>query len=158
MHAPQRRDDQKGERVRAKFGQSGDQKGHKIGARGALRQSHVERQQGDDDRVDGIGEKDNALHYEAVELGPLCLGRIGRRLGEVAVGIEGKRVFAAQRAAPTSPGNNLPSPSDITSTASAARSRPMRRVITLMPVFPSTLAMRPDRLKATHTDRPMTTP
>jgi hypothetical protein len=38
-------------------------------------------------------------------------------------------------------GNILPSPSAITSTARAARIRPMSRVITLMPVLPSTRAI-----------------
>ncbi len=38
-------------------------------------------------------------------------------------------------------GNNFTSPSDITSTASAAKISPIRRVITLMPVLPSTRAI-----------------
>lgn len=67
---------------------------------------------------------------------------------------------AARRycSAVASTGNNLIRPSDITSTASAARIRPISRVITLMPVLPSTLAMRPDMLKASQTARPITTP
>src|SRR5205085_2408890 len=57
-----------------------------------------------------------------------------------------------------SPGNSLTRPSDITSTARAASRMPMSRVMTLMPVLPSTRAIRPDRLNASQTDRPMTTP
>ena len=63
-----------------------------------------------------------------------------------------------QRTWLASTGNSFSSPSAITSTASAASSRPIRRVITLMPVLPSTRAMVPDRLKQAQTASPITTP
>src|SRR5262249_10891197 len=47
-------------------------------------------------------------------------------------------------APPARAGNSLLSPSASSSTAIAARMRPIRRVITLMPVWPSTRAMRPE--------------
>lgn len=61
-------------------------------------------------------------------------------------------------AQPRSIGNSLPKPSAITSTASAASIRPIRRVITLMPVLPSTRAMGSARAKHSAVARPITTP
>jgi hypothetical protein len=46
----------------------------------------------------------------------------------------------------------------MTSTASAASSRPISRVITLIPVLPIARAMRPDRLNAIQTASAITTP
>ena len=40
----------------------------------------------------------------------------------------------------------------------AASIKPIRRVITLMPVRPSTWAMRPEAEKTTYVTRPITTP
>ena len=69
----------------------------------------------------------------------------------------GGRPFpCVQRATRT--GKSLPSPSAITSTASAARISPIRRVITLMPVLPSTRAMGSASAKHTAVARAMTTP
>ena len=59
---------------------------------------------------------------------------------------------------PPSTGNSLCSPSAITSTARAAKIRPIRRVITLMPVLPSTRAIGAARAKHRAVARPITTP
>ncbi len=95
------------------------------------------------------------------------LRRVGAQaVGEQAAGGAGAAndvvvtdaCFGVHRAAVASTGNSFTNPSDITSTASAARSRPIRRVITLMPVLPINRAIRPDRLNATQIASAMTTP
>src|SRR6185503_19405152 len=66
---------------------------------------------------------------------------------------------AAHRAATLArAGNSLVSPSDSSSTAIAARISPIRRVITLMPVRPRSLAMRPAAENAAKVAAPITTP
>ena len=72
--------------------------------------------------------------------------------------LTGPDAIRFQRTLPTNAGNSLTRPSDITSTASAASSRPISRVMTLMPVRPTTRAMRPARPKAIQIASAMTTP
>ena len=55
-------------------------------------------------------------------------------------------------------GNNLISPSDITSTASAARIKPIRRVMTLIPVLPKPRAIGRASEKHSAVASAMTTP
>lgn len=57
-----------------------------------------------------------------------------------------------------SAGKSLTRPSDMTSTAMAARMRPIRRVMTLIPVWPMNFPIRPAAESASHVARPMTRP
>ena len=59
---------------------------------------------------------------------------------------------------PPSAGKSLIKPSDITSTANAAKIKPMSRVMTLMPVLPSTRAMGCAKVKANAVARAITKP
>ena len=67
-------------------------------------------------------------------------------------------VAHGQRRPVASTGKSFTRPSDITSTARAASSRPISRVMTLMPVRPTTRAMRPARPNAIQIASAMTTP
>ena len=57
-----------------------------------------------------------------------------------------------------STGKSLVSPSASNSTATTARIKPISRVMMLMPVLPSALAMRPEAMNTAQVTAPTTTP
>jgi hypothetical protein len=75
-----------------------------------------------------------------------------------AAGASGAVQTHQRASGPASTGNSLISPSDMISTATAARIRPISRVITLMPTLPIMRAMLPASEKQTKVATPTTTP
>lgn len=121
----------------------------------AVRQAHIQHQQVEAvgaQQAAGIAQQQAVAHGQAVAFQGVGHGaRDGRVvLHEQQAGRHGQRA--------TSTGKSLPSPSAITSTARAARIRPMSRVITLMPVLPSTRAIGSASAKHTAVAKAMTTP
>src|SRR6478672_2493437 len=105
----------------------------------------------------GLDQQDVLVPVGAQPIGEQAPGGAGAA-DDVVVGGRGLGGVRRRHREPPRPGNSFTRPSDITSTARAASRMPISRVMTLMPVRPSTRAIRGERLNASQTDRPITTP
>ena len=122
----------------------------------AVGQAHVQDRQRRRGRRHAGARRTDQQHM--VDGEALALQREGDGAGDGRIVFEEQDARTQLAETPDSAGNSLSRPSDNSSTAIAARISPISRVITLMPVRPSSLAMRPAAENAAKVATPMTTP